>query len=259
MEEDITAFEGEFESLAPPKFWLKDACPEILDEIGTYFVSIGEEKMATRLAKLIVRGVPGFRDPDNFSFTVYEWPRLTFAQVGEIVAIGLKDSEQVEVRLGKANIRIDFNHFGRINQLHVKGLPEMYTALQDALKASKEGDFGYFSLGPLLKDACPEILGEIGTYFESIGDEKMAARLETVVAGRLSGDPDSFLFSAYEESGLGFAYKVKDEERVKLGKADIRINFNNFGQINGFYVKGLPEMYTALQDAIKAVHDELYG
>ncbi|TVQ83955.1 MAG: hypothetical protein EA357_04430 [Micavibrio sp.] len=248
MEEDITEFEGKFHPFLPPIFWLKEACPEIVRELGTYFGSIGEENMKTRLAKLIVKGISGSGHLDNFSFEVYEWPGLTFAQR---VEIEIKDEEQVEVRLGKANIRIKFGFFGEIKQLYVKGLPEMYTALQDALKASR-GDFGPLAApGPDLKDACPEILSEIGTYFESSGEENMKTRLATlVIARRLSGDPDSFLFRVYEWSGLGFAPREEDVE-VKLGKGNIRINFNDFGQINGFRVKGLPEMYTVLQNAIE--------
>jgi hypothetical protein len=109
--------------------------------------------------------------------------------------------------------------------------------------------------GVMLRDACPKILAKVVEYFDKSGIQYLARQLNEVlvVSQALNGTPDNFSFMAYPVPRLNFEQRqsmdLQETQTIDVHLADayIRIDLDDFGKINWFYVKNLPEMYVALQ------------
>ena len=108
--------------------------------------------------------------------------------------------------------------------------------------------------GVMLRDAYPQILVELATHLES-SDQDIVQQLHNVlvVSQVINGDPANFSFMAYPVPRLTFEQRqLMDLQgarsvNVDIPESHIRIDLDDFGKINWFYITNLPEMYVALR------------
>lgn len=108
--------------------------------------------------------------------------------------------------------------------------------------------------GVMLRDAYPQILVELATHLES-SDQDIVQQLHNVlvVSQVINGDPANFSFMAYPVPRLTFEQRQlmnlqgARSVNVDLPESRIRIDLDDFGKINWFYITNLPEMYVALR------------
>jgi hypothetical protein len=112
----------------------------------------------------------------------------------------------------------------------------------------------------MLKDACPLIYQDIREQLKNLGTDRIARQLDSVSIAlqALDGSPGSFSFMAYPLPRLTQeqrqAMDLQDPESIDidLGGAQIRIDLDDFGQINWFYVTNLPGMYSDIRKFMPA-------
>ena len=113
----------------------------------------------------------------------------------------------------------------------------------------------WFPPAVMLKDACPSIFLGLTEQLSKLGADQLTRQLNNVSIAlqALDGTPESFSFMAYPVPGLTLEERqsmdLKDTESVEmnLGPAQIRIDLDDFGQINWFYVTNLPGMYSEIR------------
>lgn len=113
----------------------------------------------------------------------------------------------------------------------------------------------WFPPAVMLKDACPSIFLRITEELNKRGTDQLIRQLNTVSIAlqALDGAPESFSFMAYPVPGLTFEQRqsmdLKGAESIEmnLGSAQIRIDLDDFGQVNWFYVTNMPGMYSEIQ------------
>lgn len=108
--------------------------------------------------------------------------------------------------------------------------------------------------GVMLRDAYPQILEKLAEHIDGQGQDIVQQLNDTLVASQvLNGTPENFSFMAYPVPRLTFEQRqLMDMQgttsiNVYLQESHIRIDLDDFGKINWFYITNLPEMYAALQ------------
>lgn len=106
----------------------------------------------------------------------------------------------------------------------------------------------------MLRDAYPQILEKLAEHIDGQGQDIVQQLNDTLVASQvLNGTPENFSFMAYPVPRLTFEQRqLMDMQgttsiNVYLQESHIRIDLDDFGKINWFYITNLPEMYAALQ------------
>lgn len=108
--------------------------------------------------------------------------------------------------------------------------------------------------GVMLRVAYPQILVELETHLED-SDRYIVQQLPNllVVSQVISGAPANFSFMAYPVPRLSFEQRQTMDLQgarsvnVNLPGSHIRIDLDDFGKINWFYITNRPEMYVALR------------
>lgn len=108
--------------------------------------------------------------------------------------------------------------------------------------------------GVMLRDAYPQILEKLAEHIDELGQDIVQQLNDILVASQvLNGTPENFSFMAYPVPRLTFEQRqLMDMQgttsiNVDLQESHIRIDLDDFGKINWFYITNLPEMYAALQ------------
>lgn len=90
------------------------------------------------------------------------------------------------------------------------------------------------------------------------GGENVASQLRRVIvpAQKIAGEPTDFSFMAFPYPRLS-AEQLKEAPLVEEvsylidhGDARFRVDIDHFGQINWFYIKGVPEIYDLMRIAL---------
>lgn len=113
---------------------------EILNDLLSTFTaeleSAAGHEVAEQVSRVIVpvQRIGGV--PEQFSVMSFPYPRLAPEE--------LKDRPLIEERnyrfnIGEMEFRIDVDHFGQINWIHIKGAPDIYDALKIELARIAEG------------------------------------------------------------------------------------------------------------------------
>ena len=108
--------------------------------------------------------------------------------------------------------------------------------------------------GVMLRVAYPQILVELATRLED-SDQDLVQQLPNVlvVSQVISGAPANFSFMAYPMPRLSFEQRQTMDLQgarsvnVDIPESHIRIDLDDFGKINWFYITNWPEMYVALR------------
>lgn len=106
-----------------------------------------------------------------------------------------------------------------------------------------------------LKDACPVTFSEMTRCLQELGKVDLVEQLTRVLIGsqQLAGCSEEFSFMAGPVPRLTleqrYAMDLQEEERVdlKIENGIIRIDLDNFRQINWFYVTNLPHVYAEIK------------
>lgn len=115
----------------------------------------------------------------------------------------------------------------------------------------------YFPPKVLLKEACPWLFDALKQHFEAHNQTGIVEQLPRVfiAAQRLHGTPEDFRFLAYPiprltyEQRKNMAFEEVDSLIVELGKSEsVRIDISGFGQIEWFYITGLPGAYSEIDE-----------
>jgi hypothetical protein len=105
------------------------------------------------------------------------------------------------------------------------------------------------------------VSSELARELQRIGETTLVFQVANVLVPkqRVAGVPEEFSFLAYpmpyltreqrEAAGIQEWRSVS----VNLGEARIRIDLDDFGQINWFYVSDLPGMYSDLTEALAKI------
>jgi len=112
--------------------------------------------------------------------------------------------------------------------------------------------------GIRLKDACPDFVSAIRQHLERVGRDGVSRELDDVVvpAQALGGVDDDFSFMAYAVPRLTQNERKRmnlvESEEISIPLADsiIRIDLDDFGKINWFYVKNWPAIYGQLKQRL---------
>ena len=112
---------------------------EILNDLSEVFISelqnVAGQEIAAQVGRVIVpvQKIGGI--PEHFSVMAFPFPRLTPEQLRDMPLV-----EEVShiLSIGNAEFKVDLDHFGQVNWIHVKGAPNIYEALKIALSRAVE-------------------------------------------------------------------------------------------------------------------------
>jgi hypothetical protein len=122
----------------------------------------------------------------------------------------------------------------------------------------------WFGPGPVLRESWADHWGEFLAAVRHIGEVEAATQLESVMVPlqTMNGSEREFSFMAYPIPRLTREQREEMELRdsrsvsVKVLNGRIRIDLDDFGQINWFYVFDLPELYHKLERSIAVLRTQ---
>ncbi len=109
--------------------------------------------------------------------------------------------------------------------------------------------------GVMMIEACPKIVSEILNSLDDACSEILKTQLQNLFAPaqRIGGVPEQFSIMTYPLPRLTYEQRqlmelVETQSiNVDLGSRKVRIDLDDFGQINWLYVSGIPEMYASIE------------
>jgi hypothetical protein len=115
--------------------------------------------------------------------------------------------------------------------------------------------------GVMLTQACPQLVEGLLVNLRNAGEQGIVDQLERVfvVAQDINGDSQNFSFMAYPVPRLSTAQRqlMELQERrsavVDIDNGQVRIDLDDFGQINWFYVTKLPSTYKSLKSFVPGI------
>lgn len=113
--------------------------------------------------------------------------------------------------------------------------------------------------GVMLKTTCPEMVNELICHLRCVGKEVIASQLEDVIIPfqALGGHGENFSFMAYPIPRLTFEQRqlmdLQDTVSLEIRYLSglVRIDLDDFGKINWFYITGLPGIYSAVKEHVQ--------
>lgn len=107
----------------------------------------------------------------------------------------------------------------------------------------------------LLASICADEVAGLMSELSRLDRQEVAAQLSNVVvpSQALPGDSATFSFMAYpwprltQEQREKAVLRERESVSVVVGEGTVRLDLDEFGQINWFYVSGVPVMYRLLR------------
>jgi hypothetical protein len=119
---------------------------EILNDLSPAFTSslqnAAGRKVAEQIGRVIVPVQKIAGVPENFSVMSFPYPRLTPEDLKDMLLI---EDESYIFNIGEAEFKIDVDHFGQINWIHIREAPNIYEALKIQLsRVAESADYTEF-------------------------------------------------------------------------------------------------------------------
>jgi hypothetical protein len=116
---------------------------EVLNNMLSAFISGLENAAGREVAEQVGRVIVPVQRiggvPEHFSLMSFPYPRLT---PDDLKDRSLIEEENHIFNIGEIEFRVDVDHFGQINWIHIKGAPNIYEALKIELaRVADRGDY----------------------------------------------------------------------------------------------------------------------
>lgn len=119
---------------------------EVLNGLSEKFIKslqdVAGEVLMEQIDRVIVPVQKIGGPPENFSVMIFAFPRLSS---DELKNMPLPEEVSYAFNIGMINLRVDVDHFGQVNWIHIEGAPHIYERLEIALSiVAERGDYTEF-------------------------------------------------------------------------------------------------------------------